>query len=44
MNTPAHYQLSYCEQHGKEYFSKTYQVIVKKMQNKSVYYKETVQC
>jgi hypothetical protein len=40
----AHYQLSYCEWCNKQYFTKTYQLIVKKLENKTVCCKETVEC
>jgi hypothetical protein len=39
---PACYQQSYCEHH-RQRFSKTFQVMVKKMENKIVYYKESVE-
>jgi hypothetical protein len=40
----ASYPVSYCVQHDELHFSSTYQLIVKKLENKIVYYKETVEC
>jgi hypothetical protein len=36
-DTSACYQVRYCERHEEERFSKSYQLIVKKVENKSLY-------
>jgi hypothetical protein len=43
-NRQARYQLRYYGIHETVLFNKAYQVIVKKMENKIVYYKETIEC
>jgi hypothetical protein len=35
----AHYQLRYCRRHDGACFNKAYQVVVKKLGNKIMYYK-----
>jgi hypothetical protein len=40
----AHYQPRYYGRHDGMPFNKAYQVIVKKLENEIVYYKETVEC
>lgn len=40
----ARYQLSYLRERYKACFNKVYEHIVKKLQNKNEYYKETVKC
>jgi hypothetical protein len=43
-HTLARYRLSCCEWHDRECFSKTYLLIVKKLENEIMYCKETVEC
>jgi hypothetical protein len=38
------YQLNYCEEQKTAYFYDTYEPTAKKVQNKILYYKETVEC
>jgi hypothetical protein len=41
---PVRYRLRYCERLPGEHFSKSYEFIVKKLENKIVYYKQTAEC
>jgi hypothetical protein len=39
-----HYQVNYCGEHKDTYFCEIYETSVKVVENKIVYYKETVEC